>query len=913
MSLPSPLTRFVGREAELAEAGALLAETRLLTLTGPGGAGKTRIAIRLAPELAESFPDGVWFVDLAALSGGQLVWDQIAATLGVEESGSSSLSEAVGRFLSPREALVVLDNCEHVVESAAEATAQLLAAAPALKILSTSRAPLGVGGEVTWSVPPLTDEDGLELFTDRARQARPNFSLRERDIDAVRSICRRLDGLPLAIELAAARTRAFAPADIAAGLRDRLELLPPGPRTAPARQATLQASFDWSYELLPDAERVLLRQCSVFAGGFDLEAATGVCPAASHALLGALVDRSLILAEDEPTVGESRYRMLEPIRQFAAGRLAEAGETELLRTRHRDHYLVLAETAAPFLIGPDEDRWRARLRLERDNFRAALAWSRDRGDAEILARLVGALIWFWMVPGRMTEFGMWVDAAFDRAQDLPPRAAAQIVNFESMLALVSSRQFERVPELSNRALTLARAGGARGEEALALSMLGVVAGLIQGADAMRPYIDEALPMARSVGWSPGLIFGLGAFIMLRLFQSDPGEANRLAAEVVAVAEAGADRHNRLFASSFAGITALVQGRLNDAAAILERVVAAGRPTSDSNFFGSLTGLAWVAMFRGNFDAARDYIAEALPAAQKRGSDSISITMIEPVTRIIRGWIELAIGDAQAACQTLAVVVAIARSSMAGRFVSLPLLVLAEAQLAAGELDEAAAFLDEADSLARPGRMTWILGRVARVRAELQERRRDFQGAETFCHEALAQAREAGDQLGFADALELLGRLAAAQDSDIEAARLWAAADSLRTRLGYARFPIHQAAYAHAVVEAKNALGADAFGVAWAEGAKLTTDEVIAYATRGRGERKRPAAGWASLTPSELEVARLVGEHLSNPEIASRLFVSRATVKTHLVHIFSKLGIDSRSALAAEAAKRGLRAEPMTRA
>ena len=400
MTLPIPLTRFVGREAELAEAATLLAATRLLTLTGPGGAGKTRLALELASDLAGNFPDGVCFVDLAPLTEGEFVWDQVATTLGITEPASGrSLSEAVGQYLAQRRALIMLDNCEQVVQSAASVTAALLTAAPAIKVLATSREPLGVGGEVTWVVPPLSDGDGVELFTDRARQARPHFSLRERDAEAVRTICRRLDGLPLAIELAATRARAFAPADIAAGLRDRLQLLPAGPRTAPARQATLQASFDWSYDLLSEPERALLRQCSVFAGGFDLEAAISVCPAAGLDVVGSLVDRSLLVVQDDEHQGGPRYRMLEPVRQFAAVLMADAGEEELVRSRHRDHYLQLIESLEPLLTGPDEYRWRARVNPERDNIRAALAWSRDRGDAEVLARMVAAIMPFWMIVG----------------------------------------------------------------------------------------------------------------------------------------------------------------------------------------------------------------------------------------------------------------------------------------------------------------------------------------------------------------------------------------------------------------------------------------------------------------------------------------------------------------------------------
>jgi len=912
-SLPAPLTRFVGRESELSQAAALLAEARLLTLTGPGGAGKTRLALRLASTVAEDFPDGVWFVDLSSLSAGEFVWDQVATTLGVTETGSGRpLTEAVGHYLAPRRALIVLDNCEHLVESAAEVAAQLLAAGPVLRLVATSREPLGVGGEVTWAVPPLSDPDGLALFSDRARQARPNLSLSDEDAKAVRTICRRLDGLPLAIELAAARTRAFAPADIAAGLRERLELLPAGPRTAPARQATLQASFDWSYELLSDAERSLLRQCSVFAGGLDLEAATAVCPAAGLEVLGALVDRSLLLLQDDPGQGGPRYRMLEPIRQFAAKRLAEAGEVETIGTRHCDHYLRLAETAAPLLRGPDEDRWRARLRTEQDNLRAAMAWSRDQGEAEALARMVSALILFWAAPGRITEFGMWVDAAYDRARDLSPRSAARILNLECVLALVSRRALEKVPALAGEALILARAGGDKGEEALALSMLGMIAGMTGGADAMRPYMMQALPLARSAGNAMGLVLALVAFMGLRLFQSNPEEGRRLAEEAVAVAEAGADRHNRLFASQFAGTNALVEGRLADAAQIFERVVAAGRETNDSNYIHSLLGLAWVALFRGNFQAGRELLAEALEAAQKAGTDSVSITSIDPLARWIRGWMELAGGNAARASETLAVVVAVARSPMSARFASVPLVVLAQAQLALGERDEAAALLDEATSLARAGAMTWVLGRAERVRAELRASEGDLKEAESLAHEALALARDAGDQLGLVDAFELLARLAGEQDSNAEATRLWAAAESLRSRLGYARFPVEQGPREAAVAAAKDALRPDGFAAAWAEGAKLSAEDAIAYSTRGRGERKRPTTGWASLTPSELEVARLVAQHLTNPEIAARLFVSRATVKTHLVHVFAKLGLDSRSELAAEATKRGIVSRPEPR-
>ena len=909
-NLPAPLSRFVGREAELARADALLAQGRLLTLIGPGGAGKTRLAVQLASVVADQFRDGVWFVDFSPLADGMFVWDQVAMSLGVKDPGrGKTWAETVAGFLAPRQLLLVLDNCEHLVESAAEVTNALLAAAPGLKVVATSREPLGVGGELTWAVPVLSEVDGVELFTDRAQHVRPDFSLRAEDAEAVRSICRRLDGLPLAIELAAARTRALAPARIAAQLKDHFGVLPSGPRTAPGRQATLRASFDWSHGLLTEAEQTLLRELSVFAGGFDLEAALAVCPAASLELLAALADRSLIVVEVRSDLAEPLYRMLETIREFAAGRLAEAGEVELIRTRHRDHYLGLAEAAEPLLYGPEHDRRQVRLTREMDNMRAALTWSRDQRDAESLARMITALI-LWTRPGQIRELHMWLEAAADRAEDLSPRLRAKVRNRQCLTAMVvpSSGAIGQVPMFASEALALARASGDKPEETLAVFINGLLAGLMGGAEAMRPYLEEGLALARSAqsaGLAPIEAMARSIFAIFRFFQSDPEEPRHLLEEAITIAKEGADHHTQLFCMQFGGMMALIQGRLADAVRLFEATVAGGRETIDSNYLASLLGLAFVAMFRGNFQATREYMAEAGEAAQKVGTDSVSITSVEPMARWIRGWMELASGDAAQASQSLAVVVAGVRSSMVARFGALPLVLLAEAQLALGERDEAAAFLDEATSLARAGAMTWVLGRVARIRSELRARQGDPQEAESLAHEALNLGREAGDQLGLVDALELLARLAAEQGSNKEAIRLCAAAGSLRSELGYVRFPVEQGPYEGAVASAKEALGSTGFAAAWAEGAKLSADEAMAYASRGRGERKRPSTGWASLTPSELEVVRLVGEHLTNPEIAARLFVSRATVKTHLVHIFSKLGVDSRSELAAEAVRRGI--------
>ncbi len=907
--MPAPLTRFVGREAELAFVRQLLAESRLVTLTGPGGAGKTRLALRLGSLVQDGFPDGVWFVDFSPLSDGVFVWDQVAMTLGVAEPGSGgTLADAVGHQLAARQALMVLDNCEHLVAAAAGVTAQLLAAAPAVKVLATSREPLAVAGEVTWAVPPLTEPDGFKLFTDRARQARPELRLRDEDDDAVRSICRRLDGLPLAIELAAARTRALAPVGIAAHLRDHLRILPGGPRTAPGRQATLRASFEWSYSLLSDAERALLRQLSVFAGGFNVEAALAVCPVTSVELLAALADRSLIVMDDRVEQPEPRYRMLETIREFAAERMAEASETELIQTRHRDYYRGLAEAAEPYVVGIEADHWRAGLSAELDNLRAALAWSRDQGDAESLARMVVALAYFWTVPGRHIEFQMWLKAATKHAADLPAGLMARIRNFECLLVVSTQGSLADVPALASEALALARASGDRGEEALALGTLGFVAGMAGGADAMRPSFERGLQLARTVGFRPEMVVWIVAFIWLRWFQSDPEEARHLAEEAVAVARVQFDRHTRLFAMVFAGYTALIEGRLADAAQLFDATLAEGRDADDVNFMHGLVGRSWVALLRGDLSSAREALAEGRAVAPKSWNDSVAIRMIEPIATWSLGYLELISGHPAKARDLLTSVVDRIRGSDAARWAAVPLLNLAEAQLALGEVDDAAASLDQAAQRARTGAMTWVLGRAARDRARLRAVQGELQEAESLAHQALSLGLEAGDRLGVVDALELVARLAADQGGPREAVRLWAAAESGRAELGYARFPVDRPAHEAALAVAEQALG-DECAAAWAEGEALSLEDAITYAARGRGERRRPATGWARLTRTELEVARLVGQHMSNPDIAERMFVSRATVKTHLVHIYAKLGIDTRSKLAVQAIKHGVVSQP----
>jgi predicted ATPase/class 3 adenylate cyclase len=390
-NLPVQLTSFVGRDAQLTQLRELLAQNRAVTLTGAGGVGKTRLAIQVAAAMAPEFSDGVWYVDLAPITDPELVPVTVARALGLPDQPGRSTMDTLTRFLADRQMLVVLDNCEHLLDASAALVNALLGAAAGLTFLTTSREPIGVPGEVSWRVPSLSLRDeAIDLFTDRARHARPEFVVTNDNAAVVAEICARLDGLPLAIELAAARVRALSLDEILDSLHDRFRLLTGGARTAVRRQQTLRASVDWSHALLTEPERVLFRRLAAFLGGFDFHAAQTVASGSEIErfqvldLLTLLVDKSLVVADDSP--GRSRYRLLETVRQYALEKLGESGEADAVRARHRDYYTALAALLdAP--AGTDHEQRLEQAETEIDNLRAAFAWSRENSAIELALTL----------------------------------------------------------------------------------------------------------------------------------------------------------------------------------------------------------------------------------------------------------------------------------------------------------------------------------------------------------------------------------------------------------------------------------------------------------------------------------------------------------------------------------------------
>jgi non-specific serine/threonine protein kinase len=436
-NLPSQLTRFIGREHEIAQVKPLVAAERLVTLTGAGGAGKTRLALQVAQDVVGDFPHGVWLVELAALADPDLIPHTIASTLGLRPESAHGVTDSLIAFLRPRTTLLLLDNCEHVIAGCAVLVDHILRACPRAQILATSREALGIAGERAWRVPSLVlpaakqeasadaalKSDAVRFFVDRAQAVASQFALTPANAATVVRICQRLDGIPLALELAAARMKLLSLEQISARLDDRFQLLTGGSRTAVPRQQTLRATIDWSYDLLSDDERRLLRRLAVFTGGCSLEAAEQVCGGDSSGgdtleLLSHLIDKSLVVVDDED--GDRRYRLLETVRQYARDRLFESGEAAPLRDRHLRFFERAALQAEGELLGPNHIASAKRLTAEHDNVRAALEWGlAAHANAEIPLRMVCALWIFWNQRNHFAEARQWVERALAAASDAP--------------------------------------------------------------------------------------------------------------------------------------------------------------------------------------------------------------------------------------------------------------------------------------------------------------------------------------------------------------------------------------------------------------------------------------------------------------------------------------------------------------
>lgn len=900
-NLPAYASTFVGRDAQIAEASGLLANHRLVTLVGTCGVGKTRLALQVAAAAAPGYRDGVWLVELAAVREARLVEESVLAVLpGVDRSprgGPRLFDQLAGRRL-----LLLLDNCEQVVAGCAALAQRLLRRCPHLSVLVTSREPLGVAGERLCWVAPLelpragagdAEEAGaaesVRLFVERGRSAWPGFRLTADNAIDVAEICRRLDGLPLALELAAARLAVLSPAEIVGRLDDRFGLLTQRSPVAETRHQTLRAALDWSHELLTEAEALLLARLAVFAGGCGLQAAEQVCadrtlPAGGILdLLEALVAKSLVVVDRSGP--ETRYRMLESVRHFAFTKVGSTAALDALAERHARWCLHRAEQLERLNGIRSPEVWLKALEDNHDNFRAALCWARDHDRADLVLALGVALSWFWEAKGHYREGLDWLTCALAGEPDGDDELHARALRSAGMLSWMLGDVAEAVPLVEASVVLFRRAGNE--EEAGGCVCTGAFHLCANPVHSL-PALAANLARVRAGDNVGRLAHALVNCGMAHFFVSDAGSARACFDECLAL-PLGAEREAFTAALLGRGRVELLLGDLGAAEGVFRDALDEAQRSGDDD--SQSVALSWMGelhRLRGEYGRARSLLADATGLVDDDGSP-ISLARCCQFL----GRLEATEGDLDAARRLFEKSLTLpgARDIPYHRVRSLQ--GLADIALARGERDEAQTLIDETLAVAKVNGDPQAHGRALGSLAVLARDAGDGDQAARMAYQSVEAHERIGDAIGIVSSLEMLAELGAQAARPAVAARLTGAADSVRQSLSCRRTPAEEADHARVMETLATRLEAGELAQAQAQGATMTLAEAVSYATKGWGSKARPATGWDSLTRAERDVATLVGEGLTNREIGERLFVSARTVSTHVSHILGKLGVATR--------------------
>ena len=894
-----------------------LRTARTVTLTGPGGCGKTRLALRVAAVAEAGFGDGARLAELAPLTDPALVPASVAQALGVSERDAPTPTAGLVHALAGRELLVVLDNCEHVLEAAAGLVATLLAQCPRVRFLATSRERLDVPGELVFPVLPLglpanssaaavaASEAGL-LFAARAAAASPAFELTAHNSAAVAQVCARLDGMPLAIELAAARCPALGPAELAARLDGHPGLLSGGP-ARPGRHRSLEALVAWSYELLDEAERRLLARLSVLRGEFDLGTAERVAaggplrPEAIAGLLASLAGKSVVRIHDGAAV---RYSLLETIRQFAADRLAASGEETAVYLRLLNWALDEARSAEATLGSAGWAAWASRLSAGQDSIRAALSWALSGPEPEAGRELAARLARWWIATGQYSEAGQFLTTAAGIPSQTAPGLQARVLTGAAWSAFHLG-DFRRAAPLVADGIACAQHADEPQLEAWGRNLLAVLVWHAGDADRIVAQIEASRVLSGQA--DPALAARAQSLLAMAAFLSgDLAGQERHGLVAVELARTAAGQEGLALALTGPAAAAIAGAGIQPATIAALDEAATVLTAHPDRFTETIVRRLRADLFAtlGQFDAAETEVG--LCWAAGRGG---AVHVVENAAPQGEARLAAARGD------TATAIGALRRAADGGRRVGsvmfVPAALAALACMTAITGDQTAAAAAVADARAELGGRRQAITAAALRYAEgvMAWHRGELAAAEHLIREATVQWHRGSDRMDASDGIELLGVLAAARERFTDAARLLAAADAARRPLQYLApgFTANRGAAASAASQARHILGEDRFTQAWDEGQAFTLDDAVAFAARKGGGRQRPATGWASLTPAELEVVRLVGEGLRNDAIARRLFIAPGTVKVHLTHIFAKLGIATRAELAAKAAAQDLTA------